>query len=170
MAYYSTDPLWMRARRERWSAGKMLAEYGVLYPPVPIMEIARWLGAAVNYTVRKDKTWSGALNSSEDPPQAYIWYRQSDSPTHQRFTVAHEIGHLVLHPLGVLYRDVSFDGNRQETQANKYAAALLMPRKLVALAAQLVEYDIRELARMFEVSEAAMEFRLKNLLIGPGVR
>jgi Zn-dependent peptidase ImmA (M78 family) len=50
------------------------------------------------------------------------------NPTRARFSIAHEIGHLELHSaLGghVFCRDLA--KNREEIQANRFAAALLMP-------------------------------------------
>lgn len=60
----------------------------------------------------------------------------------QRFTMAHELGHAVLHPeMTGLHRDRALDGsapqpNPIETEANRFAAAFLMPEKLVRQAFQ----------------------------------
>lgn len=53
-----------------------------------------------------------------------------------RFTLAHELGHALLHRGTVLHRDKPIDGsnsskNLQERQADKFAAYFLMPRKQV---------------------------------------
>lgn len=56
----------------------------------------------------------------------------------QRFTLAHELGHVVLHQGTGLHRDRALRGslvaspsNPEETEANIFAAAFLMPAKLV---------------------------------------
>lgn len=55
----------------------------------------------------------------------------------QRFTLAHELGHVLLHEGSGLHRDRALDGSRggpsspQEAEANYFAAAFLMPAKLV---------------------------------------
>ena len=56
----------------------------------------------------------------------------------QRFTLAHELGHALMHQEDMLFRDLPLDGSDQrerrdfkETQANKFAAFFLMPRKMV---------------------------------------
>jgi len=61
----------------------------------------------------------------------------------QNFTMAHELGHALLHPGQLLHRDRPIDGSefgmlrdRQEIQADKFAAYFLMPRKLVKEAFQ----------------------------------
>ena len=54
------------------------------------------------------------------------------------FTIAHELGHAILHPNQVLHRDRPMDGSVassprdfKELQADKFASFFLMPRKLV---------------------------------------
>jgi Zn-dependent peptidase ImmA (M78 family) len=90
--------------------------------------------------------------------------------TRQRFTIAHEIAHFILH------RDLIGDGiiddgmyrsgrsKLLERQANQYAANILMPWQLV------VEKQHRQgittaldMAKIFEVSPAVAEIRLKEL-------
>lgn len=53
-----------------------------------------------------------------------------------RFTLAHELGHAILHKGILLHRDRAIDGsklnkNLQENQADKFAAFFLMPQKIV---------------------------------------
>lgn len=101
----------------------------------------------------------------------------------QRFTIAHEIGHLVLHHNDPKKNDIYIDkkwtyfratekGQRvdeQEKEANQFAAELLMPDRLVK---QLIEKlgltfadenDIPMLAGLLKVSEQALTIRLIDL-------
>ncbi|MDU8418451.1 ImmA/IrrE family metallo-endopeptidase [Pseudomonas syringae] len=64
---------------------------------------------------------------------------QEFPPTVKLFTGAHEIGHLVLHQGEIMHRDRALDGrpvsgprNREEREADFFAACFLMPAKLVA--------------------------------------
>ena len=89
----------------------------------------------------------------------------------RRFSIAHELGHAVLRHERDYYLDYWGDdaweapGYRyfDEREANQFAAALLMDdralRKDVANGIQ----DVHELAARYQVSEAAMNFRLINL-------
>jgi Zn-dependent peptidase ImmA (M78 family) len=96
--------------------------------------------------------------------------------------VAHELGHFILHPgkpylvdstVRVNFRDdlASMATNREEIDANTFAAALLMPETLVRDAigelrqAQLVDAArvVERLAAQFDVSTEAMGYRLINL-------
>jgi hypothetical protein len=93
--------------------------------------------------------------------------RHSDN--RKRFTLAHEISHYLLHrdQIGdgitddALYR--SKLGDAIETEANRLAAQLLMPRVLVRTFFKSGIQSLSELCRMFQVSEAAMRIRLKQL-------
>jgi len=95
----------------------------------------------------------------------------------QRFTIAHELAHFLLHksvidssPDGikdnVLYR--SGEPERIEYEANRLAADIVMPMALVQKVLQeefdgvVTEATIESLAARFQVSKAAMEIRLST--------
>ena len=91
----------------------------------------------------------------------------------QRFTIAHEIGHYILHSTEVLhlhtmecekvYLRADNSSGLNEVEANHFAAELLIPEKLIV---KCIENDIRsikDLAARFNVSEDAMRYRLTNL-------
>ncbi|MES2863008.1 MAG: ImmA/IrrE family metallo-endopeptidase [Bacteroidota bacterium] len=113
-----------------------------------------------------------------------ITYNSKESKKRIRFTIAHELGHYVLHsidqkifldrkPQKVLYRNsVSSSGESlKEREANSFAAALLMPKSLIdekILRAEIDELGdldvfIENMASVFKVSTQAMTFRLSNL-------
>jgi len=92
------------------------------------------------------------------------------APLRRRFTIAHEIGHLVLHAPGatgaVFCRvvDPAEPAARPiEREANRFAAELLMPEDLVREAAAHLGTDAAALADRFQVSGPAMGWRLFNL-------
>jgi Zn-dependent peptidase ImmA (M78 family) len=156
----------------------LLDELGDSELPVPVERIARRLGAQITYEPFEGEI-SGMLYRS--PGTTVIGVNSSHAPTRQRFTVAHEIGHLRMHQgEGVIidrFVRVNWrngESNREETQANRFAAGLLMPRSLVCkeiertLSRQpdLIPYDLAAmLAKRFDVSPAAMQYRLINLEI-----
>jgi Zn-dependent peptidase ImmA (M78 family) len=102
---------------------------------------------------------------------------QTDPPFRKRFTIAHELGHHFLHLTGDegefvdserdLFRSTEFQGEemtarRPEIQANWFAAALLMPAQFVR-AEFAKTRDLDALAERFNVSAAAMGYRLETL-------
>jgi Zn-dependent peptidase ImmA (M78 family) len=145
-------------------------------PPVPIDKIAENLGITIRYEPAEDKL-SGAL--IRKPGEAVIGVNSSHHSNRQRFTIAHEIAHFELHKGMRLHIDESFlvnlrDGslNREEVEANTFAAELLMPTDFITRDAERlrgeVEGEVLRLAKRYRVSQRAMEIRLANLgLIDP---
>jgi Zn-dependent peptidase ImmA (M78 family) len=102
-------------------------------------------------------------------------------PNRQRFTIAHELGHILLHhreleaavliDKNFIPRDsVSAEGiDPLERQANAFAAELLMPVKFVRKVLSESARDLSDddyligLAKRFRVSLAAFQFRLQSL-------
>jgi Zn-dependent peptidase ImmA (M78 family) len=156
------------------------------YIPVPVDRIAASLRAVVRYQPFEADDISGLLLRQDGQP-AIIGVNSVNAPVRQRFTIAHEIGHLLLHEgkglildrlVRVNFRDAvsSTATDRQEREANAFAAALLMPdERIVEQLDQLTSGRLRSdtaivqhLARTFDVSRQAMEFRLINLgLLSP---
>lgn len=112
-----------------------------------------------------------------DDEGAFVVVNSNDVRKRQRFTLAHELAHFVLHrPEGeaVFHRDekASQGTDRVEMDANAFAAELLMPEEAVRAEASTCDLDlvtddglrnIRAMAKRFGVSEQAMSFRLQNL-------
>jgi Zn-dependent peptidase ImmA (M78 family) len=164
------------ANRLDAKAAILIKRAGLENPPVDVETIARQLGLAVEHAELDDQV-SGVLLRT--PDGALIGVNWAHHPNRQRFTVAHEIGHFVLHPSGTYidkglhahFRDnESGSGTiRQEREANRFAAALLMPEAW--LRRSLAEHpldlgDDSSLARLssdFGVSTLAMSYRLQNL-------
>lgn len=141
--------------------------------PIDVMEIAQNLGAIVRYGIFDDIDnnpeeygVSGAIRYVEGQP--IILINRNFSATRNRFTIAHEIGHHVLHKAefiddeNTLYRRDHVDDYR-EIEANKFAAELLMPRVAIDSLISNGVTSIDGLAECLYVSNKAMTFRLKNL-------
>lgn len=161
----------------------LLRESGELRAPVNVERVAKHLGIRVEYA-NLDEDCSGVLVKSDDG-SAVIGVNWDHHSNRQRFTIAHEIGHYALaHEGGTFvdkgtyarFRDQdAYSGKlMDERQANRFAAALLMPARLVREAFEDRLLDpgddegLQELARSFEVSPQAMMFRLQNLgLVSP---
>jgi Zn-dependent peptidase ImmA (M78 family) len=138
-------------------------------PPVRLPDLARALGVVV-----KAATLSPGISGEIRPVdgQGYvIRVNRHDPPKRQRFTVAHELAHFLLHhdQIGsgiqddVLYRSSLSD--RREQEANRLAADILMPENLLHEAMDAAEEkgvgDVTlYLADLFGVSEAAMRIKV----------
>ncbi len=96
-----------------------------------------------------------------------------EHPLRQRFSAAHELHHVITHPLRsfVLTDEPSLPaGVKAERLADYFAGALLMPKQHVKRLWGEGHSDPAELAEHFLVSPRAMDFRLDQLgLRGPRV-
>jgi uncharacterized protein DUF955 len=86
----------------------------------------------------------------------------------ERWRLAHEIGHHVLHGDQPSARQVSWEKNELEHEADLFAAELLMPEQIVAKVVKEFAkvsdgLDIEEAARTFRVGRQEMEKRLRQL-------
>jgi len=92
--------------------------------------------------------------------------RQERAPTaRERWRLAHEIGHHVLHGGEPVPRQAQWEKNELEHEADQFAAELLMPDTLVEKAVKDMNgsIDIEETARTFRVGRQEMEKRLRQL-------
>ena len=133
----------------------------------------RRIAACYSVRVIPDPALLGGTNSGRcvitDEGEKIIIVNPADSPARRNFTIAHELGHAFLHGMGVHERA----GERltayqeEEAQANRFAAALLMPAKQVREAMALGK-SLEEMAGLFQVSQTAMRIRLERLGLLPG--
>jgi Zn-dependent peptidase ImmA (M78 family) len=163
---------------DRQSA-QVLRDLEQLSVPVDVEAVAHKLGAQVVYGDLEDDM-SGFL--LREKGVVTIAVNKLHHSNRQRFTIAHECGHLHLHGdqgdrlwvdkaySTIFYRDAtSSSGDKlAEIQANQFAAGLLMPEVLLReqLTSELSDVDIFRLALRFQVSEQAMTLRLVSLGVG----
>ena len=96
----------------------------------------------------------------------------------QRFSLAHEIGHFVMHQITGVHMDTKVFLRqdtpnplhaRMEREANKFAAELIMPELQVKESWNQISADflddnpVAALANQFQVSEGALMIRLKEI-------
>jgi len=154
-------PAWVRLADEGADANTVLRVFEVEYPPVNVEELARRMGIDI-LPEPSGTEISGRIDVDRETLSATIRVRRDHVMWRQRFTIAHEIGHLLLnHTDGnTCYR--GFAGP-QEGAANRFAADLLMPLWMLEPLAIKYGPDAALLARAFQVSEGAMKIRLEVL-------
>jgi Zn-dependent peptidase ImmA (M78 family) len=155
-------------------AEKVLREHGQFRVPIDPIRIANALGVRVFNAAFDDESISGIL--ARRGPNITMLINANDSGYRKRFTIAHELGHKILKHFeeerehtdraSDLYRGLTQaeQGNSppEEVQANRFAAALLMPAALVREEFQKTQ-DVDALAARFQVSADAMGNRLDTL-------
>jgi Zn-dependent peptidase ImmA (M78 family) len=156
------------ARKPEAAAKEILTKLDRTRPPIDVLAIARELGVAVFA-----RPFPNALSALivRHGKNAFIGVNSHQAPVRQRFSVAHELGHFVLHHRDKHFIDygVPSVGEAEapgydwehERGANQFAAELLMPAELVHRDARTT--SLPRLARRYEVSQEAMGFRIANL-------
>lgn len=141
--------------------------------PVDVHGLARRLGIYVKTTSLPDNQ-SGYIKK-EVNGSFTVGLNREDGELRQRFTLAHELGHYYLHSdllePGGAHFDRLYSGHndsgllteRDEAQANQFAAELLMPKSQVRRTWNNDRPELWQMAKQFGVSKAAMAWRLFNL-------
>jgi IrrE N-terminal-like domain len=163
----------------RDALGRFTATYGGQPPPVEVEELAESL-LCLRVRVADDLcAVSGApsgtpLSGLLLPARQEVWVSEHEPWARRRFSIAHEIGHFLLHageqPDGVFCRpadlrpDPDSPERLREREANRFAAELLMPEPMVRTEVERCgDPDPIVLAPRFAVSDVAMGWRLVNL-------
>lgn len=100
---------------------------------------------------------------------AIIRLNSNLSPSRKRFTLAHELGHLILGVptvVGESYEDMLGSNSNEERRVNELASALLIPAEVVKATLPdlpVVAAALQKLARRANVSELAVAVRVCNL-------
>lgn len=148
--------------------------------PINVEEVAH----ALNIDVRKERVEgdiSGFLFRNHENNTAIIGVNMRHHKNRQRFTIAHELGHFLLHAGDKVHVDHGFEVRLRddesskgtdidEKEANLFAAELLMPKEFIEQdLAEIGAVDlsdepvIKKLASKYIVSPHAFAFRLAYL-------
>lgn len=165
----ASPPLWRSIRAATAAdadpasvANVVLRALDIRSPPIPISDMAKRLGVRVVEV--SNPGWLGAVDPTASP--AVIWVDAASHRVRKRFTIAHELGHLLLHPLTRRFRDATFANPRDkaEVDANEFAASLLMPLWMVEPLLSDRNIGRRDLADQFFVADGAMNMQLAKLV------
>lgn len=143
-----------------------VAQLGLYYLPIPVENIIKCYGLQVVYDSDMEDDLSGYIEVSGNT--WCIGINQYHSARRQRFTLAHELAHYILHrdqiqregrhTDKILLRDG--ENGDIEAEANHFAGHLLVPKQsLLELVANPNKRNISTLADAFDVSIAAIRYR-----------
>lgn len=172
----------------REQARILVERLGLRKPPVPVEKLAKALGVRIEYNPFDDEL-SGMAFLRDGKP--IIGVNSKHHPNRQRFTIAHELGHIVLHRTHletavlidksenfmieegkkfIARNQTSAEGfDPLEIQANAFASELLLPAKLVRQVLSETIGDLHDddylksLAQRFRVSLTAFQLRLDQI-------
>ena len=155
----------------------LLVEAGVTAPVVPVEDIIRSRGIAIQRATNLGDVSGLVFRKGKE---IIIGVNTKQIATRQRFTLAHELAHALLHHGEEIRFDKEFQVNlRSETsglgidvkeiEANFFAACLLMPQRFLEADPEAALVDVEDahavasLAKRYKVSAHAMSIRLGNL-------
>lgn len=138
--------------------------------PIETIPLAHDLGMNVYKVNDWDDNISGKIQKDDDlgGESGYAIFVNGRHPEQRRrFTIAHEIAHFILHAHMIgdgIFDDALYRSNKShyiEVEANQMAADILMPLPLIR--EKMIEgiNSPAELAKIFNVSDKAMEIRMK---------
>ncbi|HLN60143.1 MAG TPA: ImmA/IrrE family metallo-endopeptidase [Symbiobacteriaceae bacterium] len=166
------------------------AEFGALKEPFDPYQVDVELLAAVLFDLGVQKVPDLRVGAREyagflDADARLVAVEGEHHEHRQRFSIAHEVGHFVLHYLprqehGGIFACTASDMEtnalpgsgataehlrhvRQELEANLFAGELLMPETSVRAMHKVTGGFVLKMARHFRVSPRAMEIRLERL-------
>jgi Zn-dependent peptidase ImmA (M78 family) len=156
----STKPNFKKARE---LAKEVLDANFITAPPIHMRELAENYGLRVFVAEFDDPDVAGTI----DLEKACIVVNSYDSRMRQTFTIAHELGHWLLHredpglSEGVtifLRKPLGGEIEWWEKEANWFAANLLVPKEMLD---RYEDKDEREVAKIFGVSPSVIGYRRK---------
>lgn len=172
----------MNIKRIKSIVDSILAQDDLRTVPVDLNKIARLANANVEIADLKPGLSGFAYQKNG---MKFIGVSTADGTERQRFTLAHELGHLFLHKddamrydqgLMMLRNEHSSDGTDiKEIEANRFAAELLMPEEELRrdlaespsidfmVDSSMTKKYVKKLAEKYQVSPRAMNVRITTL-------
>jgi Zn-dependent peptidase ImmA (M78 family) len=166
-------------KREISSLAQVVRDSLELETPIDVFDAVTKLGGTLRTMAGDFGEPEALVRRTEE--RFEIWLKNAHSPLRQRFSVAHELGHLFLH-MGYLlkpetwarsdeYKDSVYHRygfGVEEIEANLFAAALLMPEREFRINAEYLSHLdssalLKSLSRHFKTSAAATLRRGKEL-------
>lgn len=161
---------------------RLILDMGIDELPVKISRILSALGIGL-YTYQDNSAMIAMLGLADltktcdgftvvQDRRYIILYDNTKLPARIRFTLAHELGHIILEngfskmDTGVLYTTRNNEPNKkdnpQETAANMFAARLLAPSCVLH---ELNLLTVEEIMQYCSISKTAAEFKLERIML-----
>lgn len=156
-------PRTIREGIARAKARYLLREYNISRPPVYPEDLAEQIGIQVRYHCVDDVDFSFSIKKNGE---YFIFAYISSNQGRDRWSVAHELGHIVLghyelYPVDTIMYDRLTDRERYilDREADIFTEELLMPAEWI------MKYTLKDtkLRELFKVSKEAMSIRLSKL-------
>jgi len=167
------DPLNDKARinAAKILARDLLKRCKIKEPPISLRTVIAHLQTTHDLGVYPSANFSDKLsgilvtveNESADSRRDEIHFNENHSWHRRRFSIAHEIGHLLFNTSCNQSGISSYDGaSTAEIEANQFASELLMPHAFLKADFKKGAVDVKSLAWRYIVSQEAMGWKIAN--------
>lgn len=149
---------------------ELASENHIKTSPLDVIALAECLGIKLRFEPLPDNI-SGSLKKEKKTGKWVMQINALHHPTRQRFTIAHELGHHILHG-GIKneFSDEEFfrsnESDWMEVEANRFAADILMPENEFRNYIINTSKKVAEIASHFQVSPKAVTVRAEQLGYG----
>ena len=126
--------------------------------PVELNDIIQKMGI---YVKNADLSVDGYTKTSADGT-CFILYSKNISITRQRFTVAHEIGHIVLEHTSIFNNCNQFSKKSQEKEADIFAGELLVPSDDIKKFVKEKSPTVQDIINRYWISRQAAFVAIEN--------
>ncbi|WP_298257486.1 ImmA/IrrE family metallo-endopeptidase [uncultured Litoreibacter sp.] len=146
------------------SVETLLKKYKVTHPPVRVEDIAEGENVDVVFVAFEGGA-SDRIHGFYDHDEKKIYVNAADSAEEKQYTIAHELGHHVLHAEyaaseGYVPRLKHEVDTVQEREADDFATRLLVPSSFAPMYADL--FSDREMQEMFLVTSDMLKVAKKT--------
>lgn len=141
---------------------KIFIQENITALPIKVGELCKQLGVIVKY-YEPDNDNDGYCAFIDDAPHVFV--SKHCSPQRKRFTIAHELGHILLGHVGkykLVNREPSSSDNPIEHEANVFASRLLAPACVLWGCNVKTAADI---AVLCDISMTAAEYRMQRMQV-----
>ena len=150
---------YQKSRNLSW---KIIINEGINSLPVKVGDLCQGLNIKI-FSSEGEIDESGDGQSLIRDGQALIMVNVNTSLERQRFTIAHELGHILLGHVGkrrLINREPSPNDNPIEQEANLFASRLLAPACVLWA---LDIHSAEEIAELCRISKTAAKFRAERM-------
>lgn len=159
----------MNYKNSRDAAWQILIKNKVSSLPVSVEKICKaekiklFTYAEGERIIRKLKLYENSIGNDAFSINRVVFYDDTKPKTRQRFSVAHEIGHIILHSPSeatVLNREICSNDSPLEQEANIFASRILAPLSILHF---LNVSTAEEISEICNISFVAAEIRYQRL-------
>lgn len=152
------------------AAKNLLRRHNIIYPPVPVKQLLKNYASLYYFDKKMDPDFIHEAGFTLYKDMSYFVYINRDNTGgRDNFTLAHELGHIVLHHLEYINPNTADNTSLKllDRDADKFASYILMPDSWVRISCQLYPpncaANIARIKEAFQVSWQALMIKLDEL-------